>query len=178
MDTGGKQNGNICADVNDINYERSQFQLYKEQSVSSGKHSNDLHKVMKVLILLWPLVGHLNPNSYKDFFLHNLSFLSCKRARCDMEAIINKFCKNTVNVKLQGCSITFTEMMSLYLSSSSTMTNSLIPSSEKWHRCLSITNLDDSDLNVYEFRQSWMWAWVLWHERQNFNSRKEICSTG
>ena len=100
----GMQDGNICTDVDNIDYECSQFQHFKEQAVSSGQLSSaQLHQVMKNVFYFTVAIGRSLETRFPEmnFVAHKLSFpcpTNRKHSRCDIEAVIKKYCKDSVNV--------------------------------------------------------------------------------
>ena len=100
----GMQDGNIRTDIDDIDFESSQFQQFKEQAISSGQLSNaQLHEVMKNIFNFTVTIGRSLESRFPemDFVVHNMSFLcptNRKHSRCDIKAVIQKYCKDSVNV--------------------------------------------------------------------------------
>ena len=108
----GMQDDNIRTDVDDIDYESSQFQQFQEQAISSGQLSNaQLHQVMKNVFNFTVAIGRSLESRFPEmnFVVRNLSFLcptNRKHSRCNIEAVIKKYCKDSVNVttaKMQYC---------------------------------------------------------------------------
>ena len=100
----GMQEGNIRTDVDDIDYQSSYFQQFKEQSVSSGQLSHaQLHEVMHNIFSFTSTIGKSLEVRFPEmeFVVHNMSFLcpeNRKHSRCDIEAVVTKYCEGMVNV--------------------------------------------------------------------------------
>ena len=100
----GMEDGNIHTDIDDIDYESSQFQQFKEQAISSGQLSNaQLHQVMENVFNFTVAIGRSLESRFPEmnFVVRNLSFLcptNRKHSRCDIEAVIKKYCKDSVNI--------------------------------------------------------------------------------
>ena len=91
-------------DSNNIDYECCQFQRFKDQSISSGQLSYaQVHEVMKNVFNFSVAIGMSLESRFPEleFVVRNLSFLcpvNRKHSRCDIEAVVKKYCNGTVNV--------------------------------------------------------------------------------
>ena len=98
------QEDNLRRDVVDIDYQNSQFQQFKEQSISRGHLSYaELHEVMRNIFSFTSAIGKSLESRFPEmnFVLRNLNFLcpqNRKHSRCDIEAVVTKYCKDTANV--------------------------------------------------------------------------------
>ena len=98
------QEDNLRSDVDNIDYQNSQVQQFQKQSISSGQLSYaELHEVMRNIFSFTSTIGKSLESRFPEmnFVLRNLSFLCSqnrKHCRCDIEAVVTKYCKDTVNV--------------------------------------------------------------------------------
>ena len=94
---------NIRTDIDEIDYQCSKFEQLKQQCVPNGLLSpNELHVVMQNVFSFTSAIGHSLEDRFPemDFVVQNLSFLSPenrKHCRCDIEAVVNKFCPGMVD---------------------------------------------------------------------------------
>lgn len=101
----GLQADNIRTDIDQIDYDITTFSQFKTQSISSGQLSHSrLHVVLQNCFDFTVAVGNSLENRFPEmqFVLKNLSFLNPanrKHSRCDIEAVIHKFCKDIVEVE-------------------------------------------------------------------------------
>ena len=96
--------GNIRTDIDDIDYDITAFNQFKDQSVASGQLSHArLHVVMKNCFDFTSSIGNSLNHRFPEmrFVLQNLSFLNPenrKHSKCNIEAVINRFCKERVEI--------------------------------------------------------------------------------
>ena len=100
----GMKEDNIRSDIDEIDYQCcSQFQQFKEQSVSSGLLSpRQLHVVMKNVFSFTSAIGQSLETRFPEmeFVVQNLSFLcpeNRKHCRCNIEAVVSKYCQGMVD---------------------------------------------------------------------------------
>ena len=103
----GMQDENVRADVDDIDYESSEFKAFAEQSISNGLVSHaEVHEVMKNVFNFTAAIGTFLQMRFPemDFVLQNLSFLCpTNRKHCsssNIEAVITKYCNGMVNASV------------------------------------------------------------------------------
>lgn len=100
----GMQEGNVRteSDVDNIDYDCKEFIKFKEQAISSGQLSfGQLHEVMNNIFNFTAAIGRSLDARFPelDFVIKNLSFLcpaNRKHSRCDIEAVVRRYCKNSV----------------------------------------------------------------------------------
>lgn len=96
----GMQEENIRGDIDEIDYQCSQFQVFKEQTISNGLLVPS--RVMRNLFLFTTAIGHSLEARFPemDFVVNNLSFLcpeNRKHCRCDVEAVVTRYCQGAVD---------------------------------------------------------------------------------
>ena len=135
---------NVRTDIDELDYQCSNSEQLKEQCVSNGLLSpSELHSVMRNVFSFTSAIGHSLEARFPemDFVVQNLNFLcpeNRKHSRCDVKAVVNKFCPRMVDsvvVKMQ------IEMMTPWTFSILTVTVNLIHFSVNYQRCRNIISL-------------------------------------
>ena len=97
--------GNIRTDIDEIDYDIATFNQFKSQCISSGQLSHSrLHVVLQNCFDFTLAIGKSLENRFPEmkFVLKNLSFLNPsnrKHSKCDIEAVVHKFCSEKVEVQ-------------------------------------------------------------------------------
>ena len=98
---GGLHESNIRKNVDNIDYDCTQFDDFKDKVISSGQLSYaQLHEVMKNIFNFTVAMGRSLDSRFPelDFVVQNVSFLNpANRKYCDIEAVVRKYCRNSLN---------------------------------------------------------------------------------
>ena len=100
---GSLHESNIRKNVDNIDYDCTQFDDFKDKVISSGQLSYaQLHEVMKNIFNFTVAIGRSLDSRFPelDFVVQNVSFLNPanrKYSKCDIEAVVRKYCRNSLN---------------------------------------------------------------------------------